>query len=79
MKVELVPIGYFRKYIKPGEKKISFILEEPLTIRELIKMKTSIKLEKTNAFVLVNGSRADLSYKLKDGDIIKLIFIVGGG
>jgi len=74
MTVVLRPIGMLKDYIG-GQKEIT--VQAGLTIRETM---LSINMPpEIAALVLVNDEQQSKDYVLQDGDILRLMAVVGGG
>ncbi|MBC7264325.1 MAG: MoaD/ThiS family protein [Chloroflexi bacterium] len=76
MSVEIIPVGLLKRYVQSDE----------LPIRQDAAGKTIAALlnelglpPSVVAIALVNGRQVEKSYTLADGDIVKLVPIVGGG
>lgn len=72
--VQVTLVGLLKKYV-PGQS--SLTIEPGQTVMEVI---TDLGLDpQLVAIVLVNGRQRFKSYRLQDGDRVKLVPIVGGG
>ena len=73
--VEITAVGLLTKYI--GDRETPMVMEGGQTITEVIEALgiPSVLV----AVVLINGRQESKDYVLQDGDIVKLIPLVGGG
>lgn len=72
--VQLTLVGLLRKYV-PAESPLT--VEPGRTVTEVI---TDLGLDPDLvAIVMVNGRQEFKSYRLQDGDSVKLVPMVGGG
>lgn len=72
--VQVTFVGLLKKYV-PGQS--SLTIKPGQTVMEVI---TDLGLDpQLVAIVLVNGRQRFKSYRLQDGDRVKLVPIVGGG
>lgn len=73
--VEITPVGLLKKYI--GDKETPIVTGEGQTVAEILEALgiPSVLV----ALVLINGRQELKSYVLQDGDVVKLVPLVGGG
>jgi sulfur carrier protein ThiS len=68
-------VGMLRDYVKHGPDQIGPV--EGFTVTELIR-KLGLP-EDLVAFVMVNGQQEPKTYRIRPGDMVKLLPFVGGG
>jgi sulfur carrier protein ThiS len=73
--VEITPVGLLKKYI--GDRETPIVMEGGPTVAEVIEALgiPSVLV----AVVLINGRQKSKDYVLQDGDMVKLMPLVGGG
>lgn len=74
MRIKITAIGYIADII--GSKEFEKTVGEGARVREIIKLPEEIE---SRIIVLVNDRPVTLDYKIKDGDNITIMPIVGGG
>ncbi len=90
VKIKVKFIGFIRQFFGP---EIELSIQEEATIKQVIdkivnekhsdfmikKKKEDLIRSLFGSRILVNGNYADLTYKVKDKDVITLITMAGGG
>jgi len=73
--VEIIPVGLLKKYI--GDRETPIVTRRGQTVTEVIETLgiPSVLV----AVVLINGRQELKDYVLQDGDVVKLMPLVGGG
>lgn len=76
MDIEIVAAGYLREHLKQGGD----LPRDQWAGEELGELMASLPIPPDLAYVpLVNGERQPKSYRLQEGDLVKLIPLVTGG
>jgi sulfur carrier protein ThiS len=73
--VEITPVGLLQKYI--GDRETPIVTRGGQTVAEVIE--TLAIPAALVAVVLINGRQELKNYVLQDGDVVKLVPLVGGG
>ena len=73
--VEITPVGLLREYI--GNRETRIVTGEGQTIAEVLEALGIPAV--LVALVLINGRQELKNYVLQDGDVVKLVPLVGGG
>ena len=73
--VEITPVGLLKKYIADRETPI--VTGEGQTVAEVLEALGIPSM--LVALVLINGRQELKDYVLQDGDVVKLVPLVGGG
>jgi sulfur carrier protein ThiS len=74
MAVELIPVGFLKSYVS-GRERVAF--DAGPTVAELIDA-AGIPAALV-ALVTVNGERVPRDYRPRDGEVVQLIAVMGGG
>jgi len=73
--VEITPVGLLKRYI--GDRETPIVMRGGQTVAEALE---ALGIPSALvAIVLVNGRQVGKSYTLQDGDVVKLVPLVGGG
>ena len=72
---KIAPLGLLKRYIE--DRKTLILTEEGQTVAEVLEVLgiPSVLV----ALVLINGRQELKNYVLQDGDVVKLVPLVGGG
>ena len=79
MKVKVRVFGYLKKYLLSDSGKIELEIEQQTNLAELLQLLGIPENELEFNLLLVNGSNVNKDEKLKEGDIVSLVQLVGGG
>lgn len=67
----------YKNYNK--EQGILLDLERPVSIKYIIKKNFSKDIQETAGIILANKKIVDINYQIKDGDVIEIFPLIGGG
>ncbi len=73
--VEITPVGLLKKYL--GDRETPIVTREGQTVADALEVLGIPSM--LVALVLINGRQELKDYVLQDGDVVKLVPLVGGG
>lgn len=79
MKVKVRVFGYLKKYLSSDSEEIEVDIEQQSNLTDLLQILGIPETELEFNLLLINGFNVKKDEELKEGDIVSLVHLVGGG